>query len=83
MKKTTEISPCTTSLCGVCKQIYDKNEGVNSLQTLNPDGTHKKHCAKLNWPDDAVAETEKKILIKESERYSNYCSTWNMVYLLL
>ena len=34
-------------LCEVCKQIYDKKEdGVNSLQTLNPDGHIKKYCAK-------------------------------------
>lgn len=50
------IQHCTTNLCEVCKQIYDKKEdGVNSLQTLNPDGHIKNHCAKLDWPDDAVA----------------------------
>lgn len=54
---TKEIKPCTTNLCEVCKQIYDKKEdGVNSLQTLNPYGTHKRHCAKLNWSVDADAE---------------------------
>lgn len=64
-KKTTEILPCTTSLCEVCKQIYEKkDEGVNSLQTLNPYGTHKKHYVKLNWPDDAVAGADIKNEIK-------------------
>jgi len=59
--KTKEILPCTTNLCEVCKQIYDKKEdGVNSLQTLNPDGHIKKHCAKLNWWVDAVAGAEMK-----------------------
>jgi len=57
-----EIQPCTTPLCEVCKQIYDKNkEGVNSLQTLNPDGHIKCYCAKLNWPVDAVAKAEHNI----------------------
>lgn len=63
MKK--EIQPCTTPLCEVCKQIYEKKEdGVNSLQTLNPDGHIKCYCAKLNWPDDAVAEADMKNEIK-------------------
>ena len=54
---TKEIKPCTTNLCEVCKQIYDKKEdGVNSLQTLNPYGTHKRHCAKLNWLVDFLSK---------------------------
>lgn len=39
-------------LCEVCKQIYDKKEdGVNSLQTLNPDGHIKEYCAKFSDKD--------------------------------
>ncbi len=66
MKKTTEIQPCTTNLCEVCKQIYDKNEaGVNSLQTLNPDGHIKEYCAKLDWHDDAVAVADANLVNKK------------------
>jgi hypothetical protein len=37
-----------------------ETQGENSLQTPSPQGEHKKHCAKLNWLDDAVAMADMK-----------------------
>jgi len=44
--------------------LQENNTGANSMQTPSPQVEHKKHCAKLNWPDDAVAKADDNFVIE-------------------
>lgn len=62
MKKETEISTYAQQPCVkyASKFTEEKTKGVNSLQTSSSTSTQIWYCAKLDWPDDAVAVAESK-----------------------
>ena len=55
MKKQLKSQHMHNSLVQGIQEDFKQNDGENPNHTSSPTGAQSGYCAKLDWPDDAVA----------------------------